>query len=113
MSSSRPPETPVGARTAGEIEAAVARLSTAPAAGSETVRGALAAYTWVAGHQREAPVSGAAGPGEVPDDAEVDGEERAAMRRAHDTTAAGDARDFSSGVAQALAWVLGHIDHQP
>ncbi|WP_371502527.1 hypothetical protein OG871_35780 [Kitasatospora sp. NBC_00374] len=113
MSSRRPPETRVGARTAGEIEAAVTRLTTGPAAGSETVRGALAAYTWVAGHHRIAPVSGATGPEDPPDDAELDGEERAAMRRAHDKTAPGDARDFSSGVAQALAWVLGHIDHQP
>ncbi|MFH8386679.1 hypothetical protein ACH4E7_38090 [Kitasatospora sp. NPDC018058] len=48
-----------------------------------------------------------------PDEAQLAGEERAALRRAHAPRRDTQERDFTVGVARALARVLGHTDDWP
>ncbi|GHH80491.1 hypothetical protein GCM10018781_61110 [Kitasatospora indigofera] len=103
----------VGVRAAGEVEAAIARLSGSRRPLPAPLRGALATYEWAAGRRLVAPVSGAQS-GRVPTEAQLAGEERVALRRVHDRAGVGLAeRDFALGAVRALAWILGYTGDQP
>ncbi|MFC9331690.1 hypothetical protein [Kitasatospora sp. NPDC057015] len=114
MSRDRPAGGRVGTRAAAEVEAAIARLSSSPQPLPVPLRGALAAYEWVAGRRLFAPVSGAQLLDEVPTGAQLAGEERAALRRVHDRVGINlMERDFALGALRALAWLLGYTGDRP
>ncbi|MFD7986864.1 hypothetical protein ACFV4M_26265 [Kitasatospora indigofera] len=50
----------------------------------------------------------------MPTEAQLVGEERAALRRVHDRVGTSLAeRDFALGAVRALAWLLGYTGDQP
>ncbi|OKI16337.1 hypothetical protein A6A07_09820 [Streptomyces sp. CB03911] len=103
----------MGARTVAEVEAPIIRLSPGSQPLAAGPRGVLAGYEWVVGRRHRAPVSGADIMSRLPSDVQIAGEEHVALRQLHDWTPDLQVRDFASGVALALAWVLGHTNDQP
>ncbi|AUY53544.1 hypothetical protein C2142_37100 [Streptomyces sp. CB01881] len=65
-----------------EVAAAIARLAGGPQPLTPALQG-VAAYEWAAGRRPVAPVSGALLVGDLPSDDQLQGEERAALRRVH------------------------------
>ncbi|MFD0279526.1 hypothetical protein ACFVHB_37320 [Kitasatospora sp. NPDC127111] len=97
-----------------EVEAAIVRLESGPQPLSPTLRGALAAYEWAAGHRHAAPVSGAQQVGNRPQTAQLKGEQRAALRATDNRTDLGpQEHDFALGVVRALAWLIGYSADPP
>ncbi|MFI6850052.1 hypothetical protein OG535_39935 [Kitasatospora sp. NBC_00085] len=113
MAGDQPPNgRPAGARTATDIHRAIDELSAGTQSPTQSQQGALAAYQWVLGHGR-APVTGANLIDAVPTETHIHGEERAALRQAHDLTRPISERSYAFGATQALAWILGYTDDQP
>ncbi|MFB7616872.1 hypothetical protein [Kitasatospora sp. NPDC056181] len=111
MSSEEP--APAGVRDMVEVAAAIARLAGGPQPLTPAVQG-VAAYEWAAGRRPVAPVSGALLVGDLPSDDQLQGEERAALRRVHKQADIGPPdRDFGLGVVRALAWLIGYSGNQP